>query len=178
MITTELTRSLNSRSDRPLSGPVAPAAADERCPQGELSRGLLRHAASMDKRAALHGDAAAALALIKQIRANDADMGSLPDQKVADLLRALSAAGAEAQVSSLAARAATDTVFWTLWTSGGLPKAMRETGAGAQANLFEKRILEEGELQDYFNRDGMTRYRFGREPYGTPAEPWGWYDLL
>jgi hypothetical protein len=99
-------------------------------------------------------------------------------QKVADLLRALSAAGAEAQVSSLAARAATDTVFGTLWTPGGLPEAMREMGAGAQADLFERRILDEGELQDYFHRDGMTRYPFGREPDGTPAEPWGWDDLL
>ena len=98
-------------------------------------------------------------------------------RKVADLLRALSAAGAEAQVSSLAARAATDTVFWALWTPGGLPKAMREMGQGAQADLFERRILDEGELQDY-NRDDLTRYRFGREPDGTPAEPWGWDDLL
>jgi len=99
-------------------------------------------------------------------------------RKVADLLRALSAAGAEAQVSSLAARAATDTVFWTLWTPGGLPKAMREMGAGAQADLFERRILDEGELQDHFNGDVMTRYRFGREPAGTPAKPWGRDDLL
>lgn len=98
-------------------------------------------------------------------------------QKVADLLRALSAAGARAQVSSLAARAAADTVFRVLWTPGGLPKTMRETGQGAQADLFEKRILDEGKLQDH-NRDGMTRYRFGREPDGTPAEPWGWDDLL
>lgn len=89
-------------------------------------------------------------------------------RKVADLLRALSAAGAEAQVSSLAARAVTDTVFWILWTPGGLPEAMREMGAGAQADLFEKRILDEGELRDYFNRDGMTRYRFGREPRWYP----------
>ena len=99
-------------------------------------------------------------------------------QKVADLLRALSTAGAEAQVSSLAARAATDTVFWALWTPGELPEAMREMGAGAQADLFERRILDEGELQYHFNRDGMTRYPFGREPDGTPAEPWGWDDLL
>lgn len=98
-------------------------------------------------------------------------------QKVADLLRALSAAGAGAQVSSLAARAAADTVFRVLWTPGGLPKAMRETGQGAQADLFEKRILDEGKLQDH-DRDGMTRYRFGREPDGTSAEPWGWEDLL
>jgi uncharacterized protein YidB (DUF937 family) len=98
-------------------------------------------------------------------------------QKVADLLHALSAAGAGAQVSSLAARAAADTVFRVLWTPGGLPKAMREMGQGAQADLVEKRILDEGKLQDY-NRDGMTRYRFGREPDGTPAEPWAWDDLL
>jgi hypothetical protein len=51
-------------------------------------------------------------------------------------------------------------------------------GAGAQADLFERRILDEGELRDHFNRDGMTRYPFGREPDGTPAEPWGWDDLL
>ena len=98
-------------------------------------------------------------------------------RKVADLLRALNAAGAEAQASSLAARAATDTVFWILWTPGGLPEAMREIGAGDQADLFEERILDEGEFKDY-NRDGMTRYHFGREPDGTPAEPWGWDDLL
>jgi len=98
-------------------------------------------------------------------------------RKVAELLRALSTAGAEAQVASLAARAAADTVFWVLWTPGGLPKAMRETGQVAQADLFEKRILDEGELQDH-DRDGMTRYRFGREPDGTPAEPWVWEDLL
>jgi hypothetical protein len=89
-------------------------------------------------------------------------------RKVADLFRALSAAGAEAQVSSLAARAATDTVFWTLWTPGGLPKAMREIGAGAQVDLFERRILDEGKLQNRFYRDGMTRYRFDREPDGIP----------
>jgi ribosomal protein S28E/S33 len=62
-------------------------------------------------------------------------------RKVAELLRALSAAGAEAQVSALAARAAADTVFRVLWTPGGLPKAMRETGQVAQADLFEKRML-------------------------------------
>lgn len=45
---------------------------------------------------------------------------------------------------------------------------MCETGAGAQADLIEKRILDEGELRDYFNRDNMTRYRFGREPDGPP----------
>lgn len=101
-------------------------------------------------------------------------------RKVADLLRALSAAGAEAQVASLATRAATDTVLWALWSSDGLPKAMRELGAGAQADLLEKRILDEGrgELQDHFSRDNMVRYRFGRDPAGTPAEPWGWDDLL
>ncbi len=98
-------------------------------------------------------------------------------QKVAGLLRALSAAGAEAQVSSLATRAATDTGFRAMWAPGGLLKAMREMGAEAQADLFEKRILDKGELQDY-NRDGMTRYRFGREPDGTPADPWAWDDLL
>jgi hypothetical protein len=98
-------------------------------------------------------------------------------RKVADLLRALSAAGAKAQVSSLATRAATETVFRILWTPGGLLKAMREMGAEAQADLFEKRILDKGEFQDH-NRDSMTRYRFGREPDGTPAEPWGWDDLL
>jgi hypothetical protein len=98
-------------------------------------------------------------------------------RKVADLLHALSAADAGAQVSSLAARAAADTVFRVLWTPGGLPEAMRDMGQGAQADLFERRILDEGELQDY-NRDGMTRYRFGREPDGAPAAPWGWDDLL
>ena len=54
---------------------------------------------------------------------------------------------------------------------------MRELGQGPQADLFEKRILDEGKLQDY-NRDGMARYRFGREPDGPPARPSAWDDLL
>jgi len=80
------------------------------------SRGLLRHAASMDKRAALHGDAAAALALIKQMRANDADMGSLPDQIIEcigldqlefipDLINILHWSGASRKLDLLLARA-------------------------------------------------------------------------
>jgi hypothetical protein len=109
------------------------------------SRGLLRHAASMDKRAALHGNAAAALALIKQMRANDADMGNLPDQIIErtgldqlefipDLINILHWSGASRQLNLLLARApesfaSPDGSYWAVL----LARALLEVGADERA---------------------------------------------
>jgi hypothetical protein len=108
----------------------------------------LLHAAGMDKRAALNGDAAAALALIKQMRANDADMGSLPDQiierigldqleYIPDLINILHWSGASHQLNLLLARAPESFAspvgsYWAVL----LARALLDAGADERATAL------------------------------------------
>jgi uncharacterized protein YidB (DUF937 family) len=99
---------------------------------------------------------------------------------VADLLGRLRAAGAQDQVTALLARdpaahVALDNPFGV---AGILLGSLREAGAEEQVTLLVNRLPGEG-LFDLFRAQGnhQALYRFGRNPDGSPAEPWDWEDL-
>ena len=99
---------------------------------------------------------------------------------VADLLGNLRAAGTQDQVTALLARdpaahVALDNPFGV---AGILLGSLREAGAEEQVTLLVNRLPGEG-LFDLFRAQGnhQALYRFGRNPDGSPAEPWDWEDL-
>ena len=97
---------------------------------------------------------------------------------VARLLDNLRAAGAHQQITALAERAAAHV---SLDNPGGVARlldSLRKAGADEQITLLVDRLPGEG-LFDLFRAQGSHRalYRFGRNPGGSPAEPWGWEDL-
>jgi uncharacterized protein YidB (DUF937 family) len=112
-----------------------------------------------------------------------------PDS-IASLLDSLRDAGAQDQVMTLADRAAKHVTFRNVSyhsvpfypDSGpgitGLLDSLREAGAQEQATELIDRFPGEG-LFEWFQDQGnhLVLYRFGRNPDGSPAEPWGWEDL-
>jgi hypothetical protein len=96
----------------------------------------------------------------------------------ASLLRAMEKAGAaEEQVRILAQRAAKECGN-LINGPGSLLNALRHVGAEADVSTLVNRLPGE-ECFDHFLAEGDNKvvYRFGREPDGTPTDPWGWDDL-
>jgi len=63
-----------------------------------------------------------------------------------------------------------------------LEEQLRAVGAEAQADYLLRRLVAAGRFSDAYRRgpydDGiLDEFRWGREPDGAPAEPWGWDDV-
>lgn len=96
---------------------------------------------------------------------------------VADLLKAMWNAGAVEQVKALARRAAEECGNLTTGP-GSLLNALRDVGAEAEAATLVNRLPAEECFEGFLvEGDNKVVYQFGREPDGTPTDPWGWEDL-
>ena len=97
----------------------------------------------------------------------------------ASLLGRLREAGAEQQAAALLARDPAAHV--SLDDPGGaasLLGRLREAGAEQQAAALAARLPSAGIFELSLKQEGPAdQFRFGREPEGTPAAPWGWDDL-
>ncbi|HEY1701751.1 MAG TPA: hypothetical protein VGG75_18760 [Trebonia sp.] len=59
-----------------------------------------------------------------------------------------------------------------------LLEMLRALGAHQEADVLVDRLAGGGQFRLFLAQgDNRTRYRFGRDEDGTPAEPWGWDDL-
>jgi hypothetical protein len=98
---------------------------------------------------------------------------------VAWLMTVLREVGADGQAAALLARDPAAHV--TLHHPAGfawLVKALREAGADEQARRLVDRLPAEGQFGLFSEQAGhRMRYRFGREPNGSPALAWSWDDL-
>ena len=98
---------------------------------------------------------------------------------VAVLLGWLREADAQDQVTALLARTpAAQVALDDPYAVADLLDALREAGAQDQVMLLIDRLPGEGSF-GLFCRQGNNQalYRFGLNPDGSPAEPWGWEDL-
>lgn len=58
-------------------------------------------------------------------------------------------------------------------------RAVEKTQAALHEIAVADWMTAAGQFSTHFDQgDNDERYRFGREPDGTPAEPWGWDDLI
>ncbi len=97
---------------------------------------------------------------------------------VAGLLDALRAAGAHGQVTALADRAAASVSLDDPYAVAKLLDALRAAGAHGQVTALTDRLPTTGLFGLFLGQQGRAdQFRFGREPDGTPAAPWGWEDL-
>ena len=94
------------------------------------------------------------------------------------LLGILLEAGAQEQAAALAARAAEQVPLSPRSAVTQLLNDLRKAGAQEQAAALIARLPVAGEF-DLFQEqsDHQTKYRFGRQPGGSPAPKWGWKDL-
>lgn len=78
----------------------------------------------------------------------------------------------------LAARAAAHAALDGPYYVALLLRRLQEVGAPDQATRLADRLPGEGQF-DVFCAQGNNQalYRFGRDPDGSPARPWGWDDL-
>ena len=104
---------------------------------------------------------------------------------VAALLKILLKAGAHDQVTTLlrrdpAARVSLDDPRPSGWPPPlkSLLESLQEAGAHEQAAALAERLPGAGMFRLFRHQeDHRSRFRFGREPDGRPAEPWDWDDL-
>jgi hypothetical protein len=104
---------------------------------------------------------------------------------VATLLKILLKAGAHDQITSLlrrdpAARVSLDDPRPSVSPPPleSLLEALQEAGAREQAAALADRLPGAGKFWLFRDQeDHRSRFRFGREPDGRPAEPWDWDDL-
>jgi uncharacterized protein YidB (DUF937 family) len=97
---------------------------------------------------------------------------------VTDLLYALREAGKTEQAWGLADRAAARVALDTPSAVDWLLMVLKEAGAAEQATTLANRLPADGQFNLFCKQaDHRVRYRFGREPNGSPAPPWGWEDL-
>jgi hypothetical protein len=97
---------------------------------------------------------------------------------VADLLRAMWNAGAAVEQVKRLARLAAEECGNLITGPGSLLTALRDVGAEAEAATLMNRLPAEGCFESFLvEGDNKVVYRFGREPEGTPVEPWDWENL-
>ena len=98
---------------------------------------------------------------------------------VAWLLDSLRKAGAERQAAALIARdPAAHVALHDMGGVSGLLDSLREAGAEHQVATLVDRLPAEGQFEIFRAQPGhKKRYRFGREPNGSPAPSWDWDDL-
>ena len=94
------------------------------------------------------------------------------------LVGSLWLAGAHEQATALADRAAAHVYLGYSKPVGVLADVMRQIGAHEQATALTERLPAAGRFSLFMGiGDHKERFRFGREPDGTPAEAWDWADL-
>ena len=95
---------------------------------------------------------------------------------VAELVRELRAAGADDAARILARRAATHTSLEYRRGVQRLLTQMQAAGAEDAVQILARRAANVGwfRLARGFFPDEAVRYRFGRQPDETPAQPWRW----
>ncbi len=104
---------------------------------------------------------------------------------VAALLKILLKAGAHDQITTLlrrdpAARVSLDDPRPSVWPSPlrSLLECLQEAAAREQATALAARLPGAGMFYLFLGQeDRLSRFRFGREADGRPAEPWDWDDL-
>ncbi|MGW2312832.1 hypothetical protein [Actinomadura luteofluorescens] len=101
---------------------------------------------------------------------------------VATLLEGLHSVGAHAQIDRLLARdPGTHADLAKLGTYVNFPailEKLRKVGAHEPAAELAERLPQVGRFDAYVRLgDRADRFRYGREPDGTPAAPWRWDDL-
>ena len=100
---------------------------------------------------------------------------------MASLLHRLRQAGAHDQAAALAVRAAAHAALDNpadLADLASLLNSLRDAGAHDQAAALVSRLPSAGMFGLFLEQKGPAdQFRFGREPDGTPAVPWGWEDL-
>ena len=96
---------------------------------------------------------------------------------VAWLLGRLREAGTQEQVTALLHRdPAAHVSLDNPRAVAGLLGRLREAGTQEQITALADRLPAAG-MFSLFEAYNGTRFRFGREPDGRPAEPWDWDDL-
>jgi hypothetical protein len=97
---------------------------------------------------------------------------------IADLLRALADAGASGQEAALSERVIAESSLGSAPIAALVLIALKDIGADELAADLIGRMPAGGQFRVFLEQDdNATRYRFGREPDGTPAAPWDWEDL-
>ncbi|MFI0418973.1 hypothetical protein [Spongiactinospora sp. 9N601] len=97
---------------------------------------------------------------------------------VARLLGELRKAGADDQLAALAERAATHVALDGRYAVAGLLGELRKAGANEQVTTLVGRLPGAGLFEEFLEAvDRRERFKFGREPDGSAAPPWGWDDL-
>jgi hypothetical protein len=104
---------------------------------------------------------------------------------VAALLKILLEAGAHDQVTTLlrrdpAACVSLDNPRPSVWPPPlkSLLEGLQEAGAREHAAALAERLPGAGMFYLFLDQeDHRSRFRFGRETDGRPAEPWDWDDL-
>jgi hypothetical protein len=187
-------------------GPAARVSLDDPSGAAWLLESLLeagagQHATVLADRAAAHaplGDPDVAILLgvlwnvgaqdqvTTLLRRNPAARVPLDDPSaVAALLKILLKAGAHDQIATLlrrnpAARVSLDDPRPSIWPPPleSLLESLQEVGAREQVAALTERLPGVGKFQLFRDQeDHYSRFRFGREPDGRPAEPWDWDDL-
>ncbi|WP_411153055.1 hypothetical protein [Streptomyces sp. A30] len=119
-----------------------------------------------------------AAALAKRAAAHTPDTALADPWAAARLLKALERAGAHQQAAVLAERAAAHASFEAMWAVALLQRELLKTGARKQSAALVERLTAAGRFEAFIaSGDRRERYRFGREPDGTPAPRWTWEDL-
>jgi hypothetical protein len=89
--------------------------------------------------------------------------------------------GAGPPLERLADRVAAGLALDDPYSGGDVEKvltALREAGADRQAAALVERLPRGGQFELFVRQTGAgDRFRYGRDPDGTPAEPWTWEDL-
>jgi hypothetical protein len=96
---------------------------------------------------------------------------------VAVLLDSLRKAGTQQQVITLANRAASSAFLEHPPAVARLLDSLREAGADEQVAKLRARLPSAGMFDLFLKEEAAPEFRFGREPDGKPAEPWGWDEL-
>ncbi|CNE48094.1 Obg family GTPase CgtA%2C C-terminal extension [Mycobacterium tuberculosis] len=102
--------------------------------------------------------------------------------EVAALLDGLKAVEAHEQIIKLLARAPVDHFEMAdgpvMGRVAELAKQLQDIGASEQATALIERLPAAGVFRKYLEfTDHRERFRWGREPDGSPAVPWTWDDL-
>jgi len=119
----------------------------------------------------------AVAALLSRNPAAQVDLGDALG--VAELLIVLREVGANEQVAALLARDPAAKVCFASSLGGiRLFHTLQALGADEQAASLIQRLPAAGRFNDFLQIDDHgERFRYGREPDGSPAEPWSWDDL-
>jgi transcriptional regulator with XRE-family HTH domain len=99
---------------------------------------------------------------------------------LARLLNELRQAGAHDQVAALLRRDPAARVALDRYGGEGVSHLLTElrlAGGDEQAARLTERLPAAGLFELFMRQGGQDRFRFGREPDGSPAPSWGWDDL-